>query len=143
MSVSDREVYDAIITALTATRAFGAVRLDDPGGPGPFPLAVVSPGPWSETPTDDPTRTLRRASYRVTISVRGDDPRARFAEADRLSRTACSLLLGADFGEGCIPSLSRVDRGECRASAGGGEASCELRGTFSTVLTDSPGSAST
>ncbi|QDV38278.1 hypothetical protein [Tautonia plasticadhaerens] len=146
MCVSDREVYDTIVSALAATRSFGAVLIDEPGrgpgGPSASPRAVVSPGPWTDDLTDDPEIALRRVSYRVTISVRGDDPRARSCQADRLSRAVSALLEGADFGGGCIPALSRIYRGESQASAGGGKATCELVGSFSYFLPESSGFAS-
>ncbi|RUL89602.1 hypothetical protein [Tautonia sociabilis] len=143
MSYSDRDAYDAIVSALASSRAFRAVRLDDAprgaAGVGPSPMAVVSPGGWEDSPTDDPDTTLRRVSYRVTISVRGDDARSRFREADRLAGLAMDLLDGADLGGGCVPSLSKVEKGECRPSVADGEATCELRGTFSYLSPSSLG----
>ena len=135
MSASDHDAYDAMISCLAATRLFGSVMLDDVdrGNAESFatPMAIVSPGPWTESRTDDPTRVVRRVSYRVTLRVRADDPRARFLEIDRLSHEVIARFNGANFGEGCIARLSTIQRGESRLSSGSGEALCELKGTFS------------
>lgn len=134
--------YNGILSGLTASRSFGAVVLDvsgwESGGSEPAPLAILSPGAWADSMTDDPSTILRRASYRVVLIVRADDPRARFAESNRLAGKATALLIGADFGNGCLPSLSRIERGEYRDAPGSGEASCELRGTFSFLVTSPP-----
>lgn len=130
--------YNAIVTGLTESRAFETVLLDVRGRQGagsqPSPLAVVAPGSWTDSMTDDPATLLRKSSYRVVLLVRADDPRARFAESNRLAGEASALLIGANFGDGCLPSLSRIERGEYLDAPGSGEASCELRGTFSFLI---------
>ncbi|WP_169973644.1 hypothetical protein [Tautonia rosea] len=138
MSATDCDAYDAMISCLAATRLFGSLRLDDVERSNEAsiasPLAIISPGSWTESRTDDPTRLIRRITYRVTLRVRGDDLRTRFLETDRLAHEVIARLNGANFGEGCVPSLSTIQRGESRLSAGNGEAICELVGTFSFLV---------
>jgi hypothetical protein len=46
-------------------------------------------------------------------------------------------LNGANFGAGCIPRLSSIQRGESRLSSGSGEAICELKGSFTVLVPSS------
>ncbi len=141
MSVSDCNAYDTIVSCLAATRLFGTVLLDDVdrslGEPHANPLAIVSPGSWTESMTDDPSRAVRLVHYRVTIRVRANHPRARLLEADRLTREVIARLNGANVGEGCVTRLSSIHRGESRLSSGSGEAICELKGSFSVLVPSS------
>ncbi|MEW4571248.1 hypothetical protein AB1L88_25530 [Tautonia sp. JC769] len=145
MIASDCDAYDAMISCLAATRLFGTVLLDEAdraqATPHAAPLAIITPGPWTESMTDDPDRLVRRVSYRVTIRARADDPRARLLELDRLAREVSTRLNRADFGPGCVPRLSTIHRGEPRISPGSGEARCELSGAFSVVVPASSASS--
>jgi hypothetical protein len=147
MIASDCDAYDAMTSCLTATRLFGTVLLDDVGRTNgashATPMAIVTPGPWTEAMTDDPKRLVRRVSYRVTLRVRAVDPRARLLEVDRLTREVMARLNRANFGAGCVPHLSTIQRGEPRISPGDGEASCELKGTFSVLVPASSASSLT
>lgn len=141
MSAFDCDAYDTIVSSLVASRLFGTVLLDDidraNGEPHVPPLAIVSPGSWTESMTDDPSRAVRRVGFRVTIRVQAVHPRDRLLEADRLSRGVIARLNGADFGAGCVPRLSSIQRGESRLSSGSAEAVCELKGSFSFLVPSS------
>ena len=140
MAYSERDAYGAIVAAIESTGAFQAIRLGDPerlvDGDRPGPLAIVSPGSWSESSTDDPSVSVHRATYRVAIVVRGRDAACRFDESSRLATLAVEPLVGNDLGGGCIPSLTTIDRVEYQLASGDAETTCLLRGTFS-FLTNS------
>lgn len=138
MSDTDRDAYAALIAALEATGAFRLVAMDgaEAGGLAASPSAFVAPGPWADGDTDDPATVLRRSTYRITLRVRAAGAIGRFAEADRLAGIVVRALAGATLGGGAIPQLSRIGRGACRPSAVDGEATCELDGAFSYLVTN-------
>src|SRR5271163_941344 len=98
----DRDVRNAIVTALVATDAFDAVwitGLPEDYGTGSSQLAAAALEPLSSTQTDDwdsETAGALRVTSRVavTLLVRNDDPQLRDEAAELLFDTAANALNG-------------------------------------------------
>jgi len=140
VSYSDTDAFDSIADALLDSGSFELVVIDEPSalktlGPGDYPAVILSPGPWSETPDETPPAVTRQVSFRMVLVTSGDTPRNRLHAVDRLANLAIALIDGSDLG-GCIPRLTKLERGEIRSLTEPNLAVSDLVGSFTYLIPD-------
>jgi hypothetical protein len=111
----DRDVRNAIQTALQATGAFDAVYVwglpeDYGSGASNMALAAIEPDSstqedrWDAAPVGDLIVTSR---VTITLLFRGDDPQVRDEAAELLFDTAANALNGQSLAGFTVPALTR------------------------------------
>jgi hypothetical protein len=138
-SFRDRDVFDAISAALSATGEFADIVFGETIEQGTFgadrvPLAVLTPVHWEESDDSDPTALIRRVAYRLTIAVRDEEPGSRFDSLDRLSSLVQNTLDGTPLNGGCLPALTKLHRGQYDPTSRHPEQRLILQGEFSYIV---------
>ena len=141
---SDGEAFASIAAALTATREFGDVTFGTTlecraAGADRVPAAVITPNTWAELDDVDPIELVRKVCFTLTILVRDDDPLARYAALDRLTRIAQNAIDGSDLGGGCLPDLTILRDGRFDSSSRFPEQSVILSGEFAYLILSQTG----
>jgi hypothetical protein len=136
----DRVAFDALLSALSATGEFASVTFGMPAdldtvGADRFPAAVVAPTGWAEAP-DDLSAALRTVEFTVSILVRDEDTRERFARLDRLGSVVLNAVDHSDLGGACYPALTRLDRGRIELAMKRQEGRSVLSGRFVRAVAD-------
>ena len=135
----DPQAFEAILGRLRTSRAFGAVRfgrtIDSESLAGQAnSLAVLVPDRWEEIDEVDPTSVLRRVAFRIELLVRDDDPFRRYEKLERLASVAKSAIAGSNLGGGCLPALTRLNRGRYDQKSLHPEQVVRLEGEFSYLI---------
>ena len=116
----DGDVYDDILAKLTATNVFTQVNFGEPLNVGPTPaddqyLCVVNHLGADELDDVDPVEIVRKARFKVEISVREEDPATRVKTLGRLANTVRKTLNGQSLGGLTLPAWTMV-RGDTLAN---------------------------
>jgi hypothetical protein len=131
----DRDAFSAMNSALRATGAFADVSLGAPGdyssvGTAQFPLALIEPKGWSETPDSDSSQVVRCVTFDLRLAVRGDYSRDRYEGLDRLMGMVQQALNGSTLGGGCLAPQTRLLRGQFDPTPRSLESQLILTGQF-------------
>jgi hypothetical protein len=100
-TVTDRQVYKAMLAALRAARLFERVDFPIPAAPIPAPpgrpWAYLTPGDWKEHLDSRGHLAAREIEFTVTIVLSQTDPALAYERLDRLGSRVQELLEAIDL----------------------------------------------
>lgn len=138
--LTDIPCFVAMTAALTqqpspfALVSFGMVPNKLPTTSMDMPSAVFSPDTWTEADGVDPTDILRTVTYRLTITVRDEDPATRFSSLDSLASLAVNRLDGLALGPSGVAALSQIRTGRFDPQSRHPESALILSGSFTSII---------
>ncbi|MFO0955845.1 MAG: hypothetical protein U0800_00065 [Isosphaeraceae bacterium] len=127
--------YSTILSLLRSVGGLGDVLLGEsnacsPPGDRIYPVAIVVPGPWSETDDTDATRRIRTVTFEGVLAVRDPEFTAAFARLNALVSGAQAAIEGSDLGIDAQASRTRLDAGRYEPANRQGERRFILAGEF-------------
>jgi hypothetical protein len=135
-SCRDRNAFQAIVSALSATGAFATVHIAPPVDRsalpvGDYPVALVEPLSWVEVEDTTPDTVVRHVTFALTLMVRCEGGFDRICRLDQLSAVAHNALAGSVLCGGCLPATTRLRKGRFDPKAIPPEGRLVLTGEFS------------
>ena len=135
----DQGAYAALLQVIEGIGAFEEVIFGDASqrsraGADAYPLAVVTPIGWEEVDDHDPTLLARRASFAITILVKGESGGPEFDALDLLASATQDAVDGSDLGGTSLAALTKIRAGRYEQAAHHPERSLVLEGSFTTLI---------
>lgn len=135
----DVDAYASLLASITATGLFedvilGASSRRGLAGADTYPLAVLTPRSWEESDEVDPTSIVRRATFSITLVIKGQDELPEYEQLERLASAIKRAVDRSDLGGSSLPALTRIRSGRFEYSGHYPEQTLELEGEFSSII---------